>query len=151
MSERLETPWERWSRDTRQVRALSSEELEEAFVLFLQRSASHDGLVPIDSVDYELPPALKPRGRKKEPVQIQHWLLTDTYHVVVEGRLVQLHPVDLEANARAPRARGVAEHDDPDRPPSRSAASLAFDRDLGAVTDPEGGFTDPTPEQESDQ
>jgi hypothetical protein len=149
MSDRLETPWERWSRDSRQLLFLTPEELEQAFVLFLRRSPSNDGLVPIDSVDYELPRSLRPRGRKKEPVQIMHQLLTDTYHVVADGRLVQLHPVDLEANARTPRGRARDERTEADPPPARSAADMAFERDLGPVTGLDGGFVEP-PHQESD-
>jgi len=149
MSDRLETPWERWSRDTRQLRFLTPEELEEAFVLFFRRSPSNDGLVSIDGTDYELPRPLRPRGGKKERVQILHRLLTGTYHVVADGRLVQLHPVDLEANARTPRGRGRDERDAVDPPPTRSAADMAFERDLGPVTGPDGGFVEP-PTEESD-
>jgi len=149
MSDRLETPWERWSRDTRQLLFLSPEELEEAFVLFFGRWPSNDGLVPIDGTDYELPPALRPRGRKKERIRIVHRLLTDTYHVVAGGRLVQLHPVDLVDNARRPRRRARDGQDEVDPPPARSAADMAFERDLGPVTGPDGGFVEP-PTQEND-
>lgn len=149
MSDRLETPWERWSRDARQLRLLSPEAIEEAFVLFFRRSPSNDGLVPIVGIDYELPRPLRPRGGKKEPVQILHRLLTDTYHVVADGRLVQLHPVDLEANARTPRGRARDGRDAVDPPPTRSAADMAFERDLGPVTGPDGGFVEP-PTEESD-
>lgn len=150
MSDRLETPWERWSRDSRKVPPLTPEALTEAFVLFFDRSPSNDGLVSIDSVDYELPRSLRPRGRKKEPIRVLHRLLADTYHVVADGRLVQIHPVDLEANARTPRGR--ARHDDADEvdpPPTRSAADMAFERDLGPVTGPDGGYIEP-PDRESD-
>ncbi|MBL4848658.1 MAG: hypothetical protein JKY65_24310 [Planctomycetes bacterium] len=145
MSGQFETPWERWSRDSRQLFLSSPEALEEAFVLFLRRSPSNDGLVSIESVLYELPAQLRPRGRKKEPIKIQHWLLTDSYRVLVAERLVRIHPVDLEANARTPRGSGASREDegDPEQIPSRSAADMAFDRDLGPVTDPDGGFTDP--------
>jgi len=149
MSDRLETPWERWLRDTRRLLFLGSEELEEAFVFFLHRWPSSDGLVPIDGTDYELPAALRPRGRKKERIRIMHRLLTDTYHVVADGRLVQLHPVDLVANARRPRRRARDDQDEVDPPPARSAADMAFERDLGPVTGPDGGFVEP-PTQESD-
>lgn len=145
MSGQLETPWERWSRDSRQLFFSTPGELRQAFVLFLRRSPSNDGLVSIESVLYELPAQLRPRGRKKEPIKIQHWLLSDSYHVLVGERLVRLHPVDLEANARAPRGSGSSGEDEeaPEQLPSRSAADMAFDRDLGPVTDPDGGFTDP--------
>ena len=151
MSDRLETPWERWSRDSRQLFFATPEELERAFVLFLRRRPSNDGLVPIDGVDYELPGPLRPRGRKKERVQVMHRLLTDTYHVVANGRLVQLHPVDLEANARRPPGRARVERDDVDEPPARSAADMAFERDLGPVTGPDGGFVEPPADTDTEE
>jgi len=153
VSERLETPSERWSRDVRELVPLTPDELERAFVMPIGRTPSKDGLVSIDGVDYELPTKLKPRGRKKERVQILRRLLTETYHVLVEGRLVQLHPVDLVANARAPRGRRRPDEgsDDAEQPPARSAADMAFERDLGPVTDADGGFADPaTQDQEVD-
>jgi hypothetical protein len=149
VSERLETPSERWSRDARQLVPLTPDELERAFVVSLGRTPSKDGLVSIDGVDYELPSKLKPRGRKKERVQILRRLLTETYHVLVEGRLVQLHPVDLVANARAPRGgRGPDEGSNgAEQPPARSAADMAFEGEFGPVTDADGGFSDPAPEE----
>lgn len=149
MSGRLETPWERWSRDVRQLRFVSPEDLARAFVLCFRRSPSNDGLIPIDSVNYELPLKLKPRGRRKEPIRVHHLLLTDTYHVVADGRLVQILPVDLVANARTPRGRGGSREADTEQPPVMSAADMAFERDYGPVIEPDGGFVDPTA-QESD-
>ena len=149
MSGRLETPAERWARDARRLAPLTPDELERAFVVPLGRTPSKDGLVSIGAVDYELPAQLKPRGRKKERVQILRRLLTETYHVLVDGRLVQLHPVDLVANARAPRG-GRGEKGDSggaEQPPALSAADMAFERDLGPVTDADGGFSDTAPEE----
>lgn len=147
MSDRLETPWERWQRDPRQLQLMSPEDLARAFVLFFRRSPSNDGLIPIDGVDYELPLRLKPRGRKKEPVEVHHQLLAGTYHVVADGRLVQIHPVDLVANARTPRGRCGSREADAEQPPVKSAADMAFEREFGPITDADGGFADPTPKE----
>jgi hypothetical protein len=149
MSGRFETPWERWLRDPRQLQLVSPDDLARAFVLFFRRSPSNDGLIGIDGVDYELPLRLKPRGRKKEPVRVHHLLLAGSYHVLVGDRLVQIHPVDLAANARAPRGRGDSPAVDAEQPPVKSAADMAFDRHYGPVTDADGGFVDPT-SQETD-
>ena len=78
---RRETPWERWSRDLRMLSYLSAEDLRDAFVVHFTRTASNDRIVPIDGVDYELPRALGPGGRKGQIVQITHHLLEDTFHV----------------------------------------------------------------------
>lgn len=149
-SQRLESPWERWSRDARELSHVTETELLRAFVLFFTRTATNDRTVSIDGVDYELPLALGPGGRVGVKVQLVHRLLDDTFHVVCGDRLVRLHPVDLAANARAQRARG-GDSDEPTttRPPAKTAADLAFERDLGPVTDADGGvpeLPDPDPD-----
>jgi hypothetical protein len=138
VSARTESPWSRWERDPRALLHLTEAKLLSAFVLFFTRTASNDRTVPIEGVDHELPLALGPAGRPQSKVQLVHRLLDDTYHVVCGGRLVRIHPVDLAANARAQRAR----RDDPSQaqqPPVKTAADLAFERDLGPVTDDDGG------------
>ena len=71
-----------------------------------------------------------------------------THFFVHEGELIRLHPTDLEANARSPRARRQKQQDDNvTHPPRKSAADLAYDRDLGPVVNPDGGF----PETEAEE
>lgn len=150
-SSRLESPWERWARDPRELSHVTEAALLRAFVLFFTRSATNDRTVPIDGVDHELPLALGPDGRAGSKVQLVHRLLDDTFHVVCGDQLVRLHPVDLGANARAQRLRGDA-HDEPiTRPPAKTAADLAFERDLGPVTDVDGGVPElPDPDHHED-
>jgi hypothetical protein len=58
-----------------------------------------------------------------------------------EGRLLALAPVDTLANARGRRARSRRE--DPPAPlPAKTAAQLAFERDLSPIVDPDGGFSE---------
>ncbi len=139
----FQSPFERWSRDPRALSHLTEEELRRAFVLYLKRTVSHDRLVSIEGVEYELPRELGPNGRHGARVQILHRLIEATYHVLGnDGQLVRIHPVDLAANARSPRARrGPSTGDDRDvttAPPARSAAHLAFERELGPIVDDEG-------------
>jgi len=145
VSER-ETPWERWSRDTRALQHLSEKELARAFVTYLERTISHDRLVSIEGRAYELP---REAGRGGAKVLVTHRLLDGTYHVLVGERLVRIHHVDLAANARSPRARPEVE--DERAPPERTAADLGFERDLGPVVDEDGGVlpANPTNEQET--
>jgi hypothetical protein len=139
VSERRETPWERWSRDPRPLQHLTGEELARAFVTYLERAVTNDRLVPIDGILYELPRALSPGGRRGEKVVVTHRLLEGTYHVVCGGRLVRIHEVDLAANARSPRARrGPAAPEETETPPEKTAADLAFERELGPVVDGDG-------------
>ena len=95
----------------------------------------------IARVHYELPQALGLAGRPRSKVQIVHRLLDDTLHVVCAERLVRVHPVDLAANARAQRLRTQAE-EQPSPPPRRTAADMAFARDLGPVVADDGGLVD---------
>ncbi len=151
MSKRNETPWERWKRDPRALRYLSESELQRAFVRFFSRTVSADRVVSIDGIFYELPRELGPNGQRGRKIQIQRRLLDRTYHVVSRDRLVRIQPVDLEANARAQRAKrpATAPDEDPESPPSKTAADMAFEYDLGPVTDSEGGYDAPNPESES--
>jgi hypothetical protein len=138
VSER-ETPWERWSRDTRPLQHLSEDELSRAFVTYLERTVTNDRLVPIEGVLYELP---RGAGRGGQKVLVTHRLLEGTYHVVAGERLVRIHAVDLAANARSPRARPGTE-DETKAPPARTAADLGFERELGPVLDQDGGALPP--------
>jgi hypothetical protein len=137
-----ESPWERWSRDTKALNHVTEDVLLRAFVLFLDRTVSNDRVVPIEGTDYELPAALGPRGGPNRRIQITHRLLDDTYHVVCGDRLVRIHPVDLAANARARRDCRQDDPADPSSPPVKTAADLAFERDFGPVVDDDGGLHD---------
>lgn len=140
------TPAERFHADTAPLAfPPSDDELARCFVTFLSRRVTADHCVPIESVDYEVP-----RGHAGERIQIHHQLLTDTYAVVHEGRLVTIHPVDLARNARTRRARGQASDEPSARPPEPTAADLSFARVHGPIVGPDGGFTDPHPIHEED-
>jgi len=153
VSRRNETPWERWKRDPRALRYLGEDELRRAFVVFLSRTVSADRVVSIDGTFYELPRELGPNGQRGKKIQIQRRLLDQTYHVLSRDRLVRIQPVDLEANARAQRAKrsATATDVDPESPPAKTAADMAFEHDLGPVTDSEGGYDAPNPNPESEE
>jgi hypothetical protein len=146
VSERRETPWERWSRDPRPLQHLTEDELSRAFVTYVERTATNDRLVSIDGVLYELPREV---GRTGKKVLVTHRLLDGTYHVVSNERLVRIHAVDLAANARSPRARPGGAEEEAKAPPEKTAADLSFERELGPVTDPDGSVL-PTPDDEEE-
>ncbi len=129
-----ESPWERFHRDPRVLRFYeSSEDLRRAFVLHEQRRVSRDHVVSVNSIAYETP--LGYRGRK---VMLQRHLLDGGISLLHEGRLVELAPVDVHANAHERRARG---RDVPPTPmPPPSAAQIAFAQDFRPVVDAQGGF-----------
>ncbi len=150
MSERLESPWQRWSRDPRALSHLTAEELARAFVAFLDRTVSNDRLVSIDGVDYELPRELGPNGRTGSKVQLVEKLLEGSYHVLVGDRLMRLRPVDLTANARSPRS-SPGEEAAPEPPAAKTAADLAYETDLGPVVDADGGALPSRPDNPDDE
>ncbi len=149
MSERLETPWERWARDPRDLQHLEEEQLSRAFVTYFERTVSNDRLIPIDGVLYEIP---REAGRGGQKIVVTQRLLDRTYHVVSGDQLVRIHPVELAENARSPRAR-PGPIDETKAPPEKTAADLGFERDLGPVVDEHGGALPPTnpldPEEET--
>lgn len=113
------------------------EELRSKFVVHEKRRVNNDNTVSVASITYDMP-----RGYKGMWV-ILHLKVLEGHRVyfVHEGELIRLDPTDLEANARSPRARRQKQQDDNvTHPPRKSAADLAYDRDLGPVVNPDGGF-----------
>ncbi len=137
------TPYERFHTDPKPLRFPEDREaLRNQFEVYLERRVSSDHVVQVDSVPYEMP-----RGYQGLKV-ILHRRLLDGGRIFFphQGRFIELHPVDLEANARARRAkRGPVEQAEPPLP--KSAADLAYERDFGPVVDPDGGFSHPDPKE----
>ena len=133
------TPWERFHSDERELRMPpSDDDLRRCFVIHIQRTVSADHTLSVDSVDYEVP-----RGHGGEKIIVHRHVLEHRLAIVHQGRLVDLKPVDLHANARARRARPRHGHPDTEHPLPKSAADMAFERDFAPVVDPNGGLSDP--------
>jgi hypothetical protein len=136
------TPYERFNADERPLRMpQSDDELRSRFVLHIKRTVTADHTVSMNSVDYEIP-----TGHAGEEIVVHRRLLDNTFAVLHDEHLVDIHPVDLHANARARRARARDPQPDIQHPLPPSAADLAFERDFLPVVDPDGGFHDPTEE-----
>ena len=129
------TPYLRFSSDPRPLRFPEDRESFRAkFEIFLHRRVSHDNIVSIDSLAYEVP-----RGYHGKTVLLRKKLLDHGRLFFLHlGDLIELHLVDLARNARSRRAG--EEDDDVQHPLPPSAADLAFERDYGPVVDPDGGF-----------
>jgi hypothetical protein len=93
--------------------------------------------VSVDSIHYEVP-----KGHAGRVVLLRRRLLDGTIGFLHESRVIDLHPVDLAANARATRARNT-EDDQPEDMPRKSAADLRFERDFGPVVGDDGGLESP--------
>jgi transposase InsO family protein len=124
------TPRAKWDADERDLRFPASvEELRSKFFIAEARKVSLDNVLKMDSIAYEVP-----RGHADTSIEVRRHLLDDRVCILHQGRIVQLHPVDLARNAEARRAAprtGPPEDDDAEAP--LTAASLAFERDFGPV------------------
>lgn len=141
-----QTPYERFHADEKPLRFPEDRDaLRRKFEVTFDRRVSNDHTVSVDSIDYEMP-----QGYRGAKVLLRRKLLDDggTFFLH-EGRLIELHPVDLAANARARRAQAPREpREDVQHPPRTSAADLAFQRDYGPVVDPDGGYSNHNPQEE---
>lgn len=134
------TPLARFEIDSAALRLPESPQaLDDRFVVYLERRVSKDHIVSVDSVAYEVP-----RGHGGTKVVLHRRVLTHTLHMLHQGRLIELHPVDLAANARTRRRGPVTTDDSIDAALPPSAADLAYARDFGPIVGADGGFSSPT-------
>lgn len=137
-------PGERWDADPRPLRfPENDDELRDFFVVTETRSVSKDHVIKYDGAQYEAP-----RGLGDSKVEVHRKVLDAELFIIHEGKALRLHLLDREANARDRRARQL----DPETPVTgegvpRTAASIAFDKDLGPLVDHEGGFIPPDKEE----
>jgi transposase InsO family protein len=135
------SPWQRFSTDPKPLRwPEDRDQLKSMFEIWMERRVSHDHVVSIDSIDYEMP-----RGYAGQKVTLRRRLLEGTIGFLHEGQLILLSPVDPAANARAARARDKG-HNEPQAMPPTTAAEISFQRDFGPIVDRDGGFDDSEPD-----
>ena len=133
------TPNERWLEDTRDLELPSDRAwLDAQFLSTDERTVSKDHVVSIDGTLYEVPTAC--RGR----VAIARHLLSGRRTVRLDGREVEIHPLDLTQNALDRRARRS-------KPPKAARqpttpASEVFEDDFGPIVDPDGSYHNPEEE-----
>lgn len=134
-----ETPLARFQRDPAPLRfAENEEDLARRFVVYLERRVSADHVVSVDGVGYEMP-----AGSAGARVVLHRQVLDNTLRVLHQGRLIQLCPVDLAANAEHRRAARTSTPQPVEHPLPPSAADLAHRRAFGCVLDDDGGFSLP--------
>jgi len=131
------TPHERFFEDPRPLRfPESDQDLRARFVVHESRLVSAANTVSVSSVEFEIP-----RGHRGETIIVTRRILDGTLHILHEGRLVEIRPVDLERNAHDRRARAAGADETPAAVLPKSAADLLFDRDLGPIVGEDGGFS----------
>ena len=125
-----DTPLQRWDSDDRELTfPRDHDDLRSRFVLTESRRVSADNVVSVDGTRYETP-----IGHARDSIAVQRHLLDRTVHIVHDGKLVQLHPVDLAHNAEDKRVRRRDTDTPPTTEPSLTAAAMAFARDFGPVS-----------------
>jgi hypothetical protein len=118
--------------------------LRERFVVQTQRRVSNDHVLSLGGVDYEVP-----RGLAGQRVRAWRQVLDGVVRVLHpdrSGRLVQIHPVDLAANALSMRADVTVPAEPVRQVLPKSAATLVFLRDFRPIVTADGGFHDPDKE-----
>jgi len=138
-----DTPRQRWECDPCALRFPDDDHaLRRYFVIQESRQVSADHVIRHSGQQFEAP-----RGLARSEVTVHRHVLDGHLEVPYRGRMVRLHPVDLQANATARRGTACDETPASDDAPPKTAATLAYDRDCGSIVSPDGGFTDP-PNQE---
>ncbi len=66
-------------------------------------------------------------------------MFDDTVHFLHKGKLIELHEVDKELNARSKRAKKT---DNPAPTFVKTAAHRKFDKDYRPIVGPDGGYPD---------
>ena len=123
-----QTPEQRWQSDERELTfPRDHDDLRSRFVLTESRRVSGDNIVSVNRTRYEVP-----IGHRLKWIAVQRHLLDNSVKIVHEGKLVQLHPVDLAHNAEAKRARQTTTKDESREAP-KTAATMAYERCFGPV------------------
>jgi hypothetical protein len=123
-----QTPEQRWQSDERELTfPRDHDDLRSRFVLTESRRVSGDNILSVNRTRYEVP-----TGHRRKWVPVQRHLLDNSVWIVHEGKLVQLHPVDLAHNAESKRARQTKTKDESREAP-KTAAAMAYERSFGPV------------------
>ncbi len=130
------TPSERWLQDARDLRMPQDRAwLDAGFLITQERRVSNDHVVSLDGTLYEVPAAC--HGR----IGVDHHLISGQRTVRLQGRDVQIHPLDVTRNALDRRAQ----HQKPAQVASNpsTAAEQAFQEDFAPLVDSQGNYPDP--------
>jgi transposase InsO family protein len=130
------SPENKWSSDPRPLRMpCDMKILESHFIISFQRTVSRDNVVMIKNTGFEMP-----TGYAGMRVEVFDHILEGRLTVLHELKHVTLHPVDLEANARAERRRRVEKERPPPPGPAKTAAQRLYDRDHKTIVTSGGDY-----------
>jgi putative transposase len=143
-----QAPQKRFDKDPKVLRFPSADkDLRRQFEVDIERHVSNDHVISIDGVDYEVP-----RGCASRKITVRRRLLEDSIVYTHLGKVIELHPVDLAANAQARRAKDFTPSaDDESSGPPTTAAQSAFHTTFKPVVDEAGGFIGESPSTDDQQ
>lgn len=139
LDKRTPTPQARWDADSAQLQYFDDlEMLSSQFIVSTDRKVSRDNIIRYDGKFFETP-----CGYAGTHVLVYRHLLHGTVSLIHQGRMVELHEVDMTANACHQRRRAWAASPRPDLlRTTKTAARLAYDRDHATIIDAQGNFPD---------
>lgn len=134
------SPEEKFLSDTVPLRPLEDElGLRQKLLIWKRRRVSRDNVISVDGPHYEMPGGYA--GRR---VEACHHILDKKVFFLHEGKLIELHPVDLELNAQNGMQRSPRKHRKekglPVTSPVKTAATMRYERDFGPIVTPTGDF-----------
>jgi hypothetical protein len=132
-----DTPRQRWEAGRPLRFPEDHAELYRRFVVREDRKVSADHVIKLDGRLWEAP-----RGLGDSWVQVTRHVLDGRLWVLHEGRMVELAELDPHANATESRGSAADQQPLASEGVPRTAATLAFDRDLRPLVGPDGGFHD---------
>jgi len=132
-----DTPRERWEASRPLRFAEDEDKLYRCFVVREPRTVSNDHVIKHGGALWEAP-----RGMAGDTVEVIRNVLDGRLFVVHHGEVIQLHKLDLEANAKQRRGYPADRRPLPGEGTPKTAAGLAFAQDTTPVVGPDGGFID---------
>jgi len=135
------TPRQAFCEDVQELRLPQSmDDLRERFVVTEERRVSNDHVIQWEGKLYEAP-----RGTSRQRIQVRQHLLTGRLSVIHAGKDITLSELDPVSNATAGRAARAPSTpvSGEDLPLPKTATTRAFERQLGSLLAPDGGFIEP--------
>jgi hypothetical protein len=131
-----DTPRHRWESSKRDLRPVPDDGwLRSRFTLVDKRLVSNDHVISFDGVLYEVP-----RGLAGERIEVHRRAIEGTLHILHDGRLIKLHPLDPVTNATSPRAK--KQNHTEKVPRIKTASAISYTRRFGCVLEADGGCPD---------
>lgn len=132
-----DSPRQRWEAGRPLRWPQDEDDLYRRFVVREPRTVSNDHVIQHGGDLWEAP-----RGTARDKVEVIRNVLDGRLFVVHHGQVIQLHKLDLAANAQARRGYPADQRPLDGEGLPQTAAGLAFARDMAPLVGPDGGFID---------